>query len=97
MNIQILNELETLTHKIENNTATLDDYKRYEVLLLNGGLSHDYIFSYLDRAGFKNWDEFVTVRQNKEKNQQIEAVVIGGLVGLGLALLIVALLSGGKK
>jgi len=93
MNNQILGELELLTRKIETNTATIEDYKRYEVLLLNGGLTHEYIFSYLNQAGFKNWEDFIKTRQKKQTDKDNEAALIGGLVGLGLGLLLLGILS----
>jgi hypothetical protein len=94
-NQMIINELELLSNKIEQNTATLDDYRRYELLLLNGGLSHDYIYSYLNRVGFNTWEDFISARQQKERDKNIEASVVGGLIGLGLGLLLVGLF--GKK
>lgn len=97
MNNIITSELELLSQKIEKNTATIDDYKRYETLLLNGGLSHNYIFSYLNRAGFRTWEEFVSARQRKQSDKDSEAVVVGGLIGLGLGLLLLGLFDGGKK
>ena len=97
MNNQIISELELLSRKIEQNTATLEDYKRYEVLLLNGGLSHNYIFSYLNQAGFRTWEDFVAARQKKQNDKDKEAALVGGLVGLGLGLLLLGLFSGGNK
>jgi len=97
MNGRILNELEVLTQRIEQNTATLTDYKRYEMLLLNGGLTHSYIFSYLNRAGFNTWEDFVLARRNKEmRNKDVEGAVVGGLIGLGLGLLLLGLFSDKK-
>jgi hypothetical protein len=84
----LYHELEILTRKIEQNTATLDDYNRYETILLQGGLSSDYIHSYLIRAGFSNWNDLVLARRNKEQEKSQNAGVIGALVGLGLGLLI---------
>jgi hypothetical protein len=89
---QIKNELENLTRKIEQNTARLEDYKRYEILLSNGGLSHAYIFTYLNRAGFKTWEEFIIARQQKQKDTT-EANTVGTLIGLGLGLLLLSALS----
>ncbi len=86
---QTKNELEALTRKIEHNTADLGDYQRYEQLLSSGGLSHSYIFSYLNRVGFKTWEEFVSARKKK----QIEANTVGALIGLGLGLLLLAALD----
>lgn len=82
-------ELEVLTHKIEQNTATITEYHRYELLLKEGGLSSEYIFSYLRRAGFNSWQELVDARKDKEgKKETQNAVAIGGLLGLGLGLLL---------
>ena len=52
MNNQIFGKLEFLTKEVETNTATIEDYKRYEVLLLNGGLTYEYTFSYLNQTEF---------------------------------------------
>jgi len=95
MNNQIYTEIDSLTEKIHHNTATLHDYKRYELLLLNAGLSREYIFSYLNKAGFNTWEEFIRAREIKqqliEENQK--SMVIGGLVGIGLGLLLARLSS----
>lgn len=87
---QLYSELEILTQKIEKNTAKLTDYKRYEIILRNAGLPREYIFSYLRRAGFNNWDEFFFARNRKAKDNQeiLEAVAIGGIIGLGIGLLL---------
>lgn len=98
MNNNFKSELELLSRKIENNSATLEDYKRYEALLRNGGLSHDYIFLNLNRAGFNTWEEFLLARQAKEKRKSnIEAGVVGGLVGLGLGLLLIGIFGNDKN
>ena len=89
---QIRNELESLTKKIEQNTANLEDYKRYEVLLTSGGVNHNYIFTYLNKAGFRGWEEFIAARQKK----QTEANTVGALIGLGLGLLLIAAISNNK-
>lgn len=94
MNREIYNELENLTHKIEHNTATLSDYQRYEFLLEQGGLSHDYIYSYLNRAGFSSWQDLIKARKSKEKTEMLNAVAVGGLVGLGIGLLLTGIFGG---
>ena len=90
---QIYHELEVLTQKIEQNTASLSDYKRYETILINAGLPREYIFSYLQRAGFTTWDDFYRARTIKaQANQEkLEAIAIGGLIGIGIGLLISAM------
>ncbi len=88
-------ELEALTFRIDNNSASLDDYKRYELLLVNAGLPKQYMYDYLRRAGFSNWDDFVKARKVKEKTHQenIESTVVGGIIGLGLGLLLAGFLE----
>jgi hypothetical protein len=87
------NELEQLTKLIENNRASLENYKRYEQILINGGLSRDFIFSYLNRAGFNSWEEFVNARQNKESEvkEKKESWAVAAIIGIGIGLLISAL------
>jgi hypothetical protein len=87
------NELEQLTELIENNSASLENYKRYEQILINGGLSRDFIFSYLNRAGFNSWEEFVNARQNKESEvkEKKESWAVAAIIGIGIGLLISAL------
>lgn len=98
MKSKLINELEVLSKKIEQNTATLTDYKRYEQILLEGGLSHDYIFHSLSQAGFDTWEEFVEARKRKQrKSDDLESGLIGGLVGIGLGLLLIGIFSGDKK
>ncbi|GAA4292574.1 hypothetical protein [Aestuariibaculum suncheonense] len=87
------NELELLTQKIETNTADLKDYQRYEILLQNGGLSKEYIYSYLNRAGFNDWNELLNARKEKERAKDNNAKLIGGIIGLGLGILIAKLFS----
>ena len=90
----LYNELEVLTKKIENNTAELKDYKKYELLLQQGGLTSQYIFSYLNRAGFNNWNELIEARKDKEKRETSNAMVVGGIIGLGVGLLLTGIFSG---
>ncbi len=85
-------EINDLSKKIDSNTATLDDYKRYELLLLSGGISKDYIYNYLSKAGFNSWDEFVKARQNKETERN-NAIIVGSLVGIGIGLFLLTLID----
>ncbi|HPV56646.1 MAG TPA: hypothetical protein PKW61_05925, partial [Tenuifilaceae bacterium] len=55
----IVRELEYLTKKIENNQANLNDYQKYEEILLKGGLPKSIIENNLRKAGFNTWSEFV--------------------------------------
>ena len=90
----LYNELEILTQKIEQNSADLEDYQRYELLLKKGGLSTEYIYSYLNRAGFNNWNELINARKNKENKKELtNATVVGGIIGIGLGLLLAGIFS----
>ena len=93
MNNQIFGKLEFLTKEVETNTATIEDYKRYEVLLLNGGLTYEYTFSYLNQTEFKKQVDLIKTRQRKQKDKDHKAAHIGGFVGLGLGLLLLGILS----
>lgn len=90
---QDFGELERLTEAIETNTASLHDYHRYEELLLQSGLSHAYIFSYLQRAGFTSWEDFWRARHDVARREQVSGTVIGGVVGLGLGVLLYSALK----
>lgn len=91
-------ELEKLTQKIENNTASLDDYQKYENILLKGGLSQDYIHSYLNKAGFNTWEDLIRARQNKENGTSpLGAIALGGLIGIGLGLIIYKLIGNNSE
>lgn len=88
-----LSEIKAITERIEKDTATLDDYTRYESLLLKGGLSHEMIYSSLNKAGFNTWDEFLKARKRKERDRWEESNLIGALIGLGLGLLLYKLIK----
>ncbi len=97
MKNNLISELDVLSRKIELNTASLIDYKRYEAILREGGLSHDYIFQSLNKAGFTTWEQFIIARKRKEKNDDVEAGIVGGLIGLGLGLLLIGIFGKEKK
>lgn len=90
----LYNELEVLTQRIEKNSANLEDYQRYELLLTKGGLTTEYIYSYLNRAGFNNWNELIIARKNKENKKEVtNATVVGGIIGIGLGILLAGIFS----
>lgn len=83
--------LRELTDKIEQNQANLDDYLRFEQLLNQGGLGHEFILNYLNKAGFRDWSDFCEARQWKKNSEIIGGVVVGGLLGMAAAVIINAL------
>ncbi len=93
MNKENIKQLELLSNKIEKNTATLKDYKMYEHILLNSGLKRDYIYAFINKAGFNTWEEFVKARKNKQLEKNIGTAIIGGVIGLGLGLILNAMFN----
>ncbi len=82
-------KISQLAKRIDNGTANLQDYYSYESLLLESGLSKEYIYSYLNEAGLKSWEELLRVRKIKEKQRDIKyAILIGGLVGISTGILL---------
>lgn len=95
MNNQIYTELESLSQKIEFNTASISDYQRYEELLLTAGLPKDYILSYLKRGNMKSWEELIKARkkQGKLSEENLKMTVVGGLLGLAIGLFVMFLFA----
>ena len=95
MNNQIYSELGILSQKIEDNTASVQDYNRYEELLLNAGLQKEYILSYLKKADLKSWEDLIKARNKqgklREENQKMNAV--GGLLGIAIGLFVIYLIG----
>jgi hypothetical protein len=82
------NRLISLNRMIVNGTATFDDYKEYEILLLNNGYTHNQIKEVLEKGDFHNIREYYQERQRSQDNRQDwEVIVTGGLIALSLALL----------
>ncbi len=85
--------LRNITDRIEQNKASLDDYHTFEKLLNQGGLSHDFVQNYLNKAGFLDWKDFYNARLAKKNKEIVEGVVVGGLLGMATAVIINAIKS----
>ena len=87
-NNQIRDEIERLSKKIEQNTATIKEYYRYEELLLRVGLPKESITENLDKANYKSWEDLMSARSKvgKLREENLKASVVGGIVGLALAI-----------
>jgi hypothetical protein len=82
------NRLISLNRMIVNGTATFNDYKEYENLLLSNGYTHNQIQEVLEKGNFGNIREYYQERQNTQDDKQDwEVIVTGGLIALSLALL----------
>jgi|GEM_PF-3524928 hypothetical protein len=97
---EIQSKLRIISDKIRDDTASPEEYGEYERLLIQSGVSPTDVSANLKRAGFNSWNDFVLARHKsvslKQKNDIQEAVVVGGLIALGIGVLI-GLISSGKK
>jgi hypothetical protein len=85
--------LEYLSTLIRNNSAKLNHYEEYEKILLSGGIKRNYIFSFLNKAGFNTWNDFIEARNRKIHDKEKEANIVGGIIGIGLGLLLLGALN----
>ncbi|MCU0439148.1 MAG: hypothetical protein MUC49_14720 [Raineya sp.] len=88
-NNTVYQEIRYLSQKIENNRASLEDYKRYEKLLLSQGISHDYLFTELKKAGFTTWEQFLHAKKEKQDERNLE-IATGFIAGIGIGVLLLA-------
>jgi hypothetical protein len=94
-----IDKIDSLSDKIRDNTANLNDYEEYEKLLIKGGYTKDSIMQKLKNANIESYKELIDKRKQVEidlKNLKeealdtrkiIEGIAIVGLVAIGLALL----------
>ncbi|MBI5326159.1 MAG: hypothetical protein HZB41_12960 [Ignavibacteriae bacterium] len=99
INKQIADELKGLQEKIRYNFASLEDYKKYEQMLLDYGYSQDEIQNELKRMGFYSWEQYIN---NKSKPKTFaerlkDGEFNGWILGLGTALLLYFALKDDKK
>ena len=67
-----LNELKILSDKIRYNTANIDDYKRYEELLLKGGFTKERLNNKIQNIS--SWDKFLYDRKFATTPKDIENI-----------------------
>lgn len=80
---EVFEEIDLLSGRIRNNTATLSDYYRYEQLLTDGGMPYEFIQKVLDRVGFHTWEELLQMRQDSERDKFNESTAVGSVLGFG--------------
>jgi hypothetical protein len=75
--------------KIENNTATLEEYVTFETIV--DKFREEPVFSILTNYGYVSWEGFLEHRNselNYEQKRIVEAQIVGQLIGEALAILI---------
>ena len=88
INNQTYKKIEELSQKIEVNTATLDEYYKYEELLLKAGTPKKSIEQNLKKANYKSWEDLISARNKvgRLREENLKASVVGGIVGLALGI-----------
>jgi hypothetical protein len=81
-------EIERLSQKIRNNTATLSEYQRYEQLLVDNGLPLNFVRSSLEKSGYRSWEELIRIRKDETRDRYRETDTIGWLIGFGKSILL---------
>ena len=84
---QIIFEIETLSSKIKNGTATLLDYKQYECLLLNNGFNELEVRSDMLKYRFTNYEDYLKARNapaDKRQEKEVGVYIVASLLALGL-------------
>jgi hypothetical protein len=86
-----LDEINHLSNKIDNNTAHLEEYERYESLLLSAGLTKGQIRSKMNNYGYLNYQQYLEARANavtKEHRKVVNVSIVAGLVVLSTLVMI---------
>ncbi len=86
-----IERIDFLKDRIKQNAADVEEYLEYESLLMEMGFSKEKIWKNLNIYGIKSWEEFIRRRNLAETDSEkdfIEIKIVGGLAGLGLALIL---------
>ncbi len=82
--------LEKLLAKIRANTASVEDYEIYRAMLIENGLSEEYVVGVLRRNGYSSLYDFIEQRKAAQMYHQkssTEGNALGSLLGMGNGLL----------
>ncbi len=84
-------EIESLADKIDKGTASLQDYQRYEGLLLEVGFTEDDVRAKMRQNGFRSYEEYLKAREKASTYEQkriTDAIIVASLVALSMAILL---------
>jgi hypothetical protein len=87
---QQLDEIELLSMKIDNNSMDIEDYKRYEELLLFAGMKQSDIREKMNKYNYSSYEEYLRAKKNprnKEEEKIVNIKIVSGLVVLFAVLL----------
>lgn len=77
--------IDYLSHKIDNNTAILEEYNHYEQLLLKAGLTQEQIRAKMTANGIRSYNQYLDERKSattREQKNVVEVIIVAGLVVL---------------
>ncbi len=80
-----INEMEMLSNKIDKDTAILDDFKRYEELLIKAGFEQSRIRARMNQYGFFSYEEYVEAKSKvttREQRKIFKVIITSSLVVL---------------
>jgi hypothetical protein len=94
-----IDQIRLLQDRIKKNIATIEDYNAYQTLLISFGRTESDFKQYLAKESLMTYDELIKERAKfvqRKRDKDIETVVVAGLIALGLAVIISAVLDSRK-
>ena len=91
----VIERIESLSHRIDNDTADLSDYNEY-VDIVDDYYEEEDVQKPLRNVGVRDYAEFLQKRRAAKTYQEMETVEVRGiavLLALGLALIISGILN----
>jgi hypothetical protein len=85
ISISELEEMESLSIQIDNDSTKVEDYKRYEELLLKTGLELTEIRRKMNKYGYSTYEDYIRAKKNPRTNEERKIVnikIVAGLVVL---------------
>lgn len=94
LNKEQIQRIKFLKTRIDKNFAQIQEYQEYEHLLSYAGFTNADIQKYLDKEHLTCYEELLRERKKYEegrRNSDIETNVVAGLMGLGIAAILLNL------
>lgn len=85
--VSVLPKIKALRNKIMHNTATLDDYKRFNLLLSETGISKEFMLGKLNQYGVMDFSDYYEERHKPReyRNKYVDGLLLGAFMGAAAA------------